>query len=95
MGAFWFGQFAKRVIKRQFEAAEGAEAVRFSHGDFGFIVQSLDDAAGKQLLSAEAIEDQLPMLPQERAIFFIGSMRERMACRHHSSRNIPAQPTEL
>jgi hypothetical protein len=25
------------------------------------------------------------------AIFFIGSMRERMDWRHHSSRNLPAQ----
>jgi hypothetical protein len=27
---------------------------------------------------------------RERAIFFMGSVRERMVCRHHSSRNLPA-----
>src|SRR5262249_7322239 len=42
----------------------GAKAVRFSHGDFGLVVQTLDDAAGKQFLSAEIIEDQLAMLAQ-------------------------------
>jgi hypothetical protein len=31
----------------------------------------------------------------ERAIFFIGSMRERITCRHHSSRNFPAHVGEL
>ena len=40
------------------EAAEGAEPVRFSHSDFGFVVQTLDDAAGKQLLSPEVVEDR-------------------------------------
>jgi hypothetical protein len=44
------------VIKGQFESAEGTEAVRFSHSDFGFVVQAFDNAAGKQLLSTEIIE---------------------------------------
>ena len=30
-----------------------------------------------------------------RATFFIASIRERMVCRHHSSRNFPAQVGEL
>src|ERR1041385_298726 len=34
-------------------------------------------------------------LRSERAIFFMGSIRERMVCRHHSSRNLPAQEGEL
>jgi hypothetical protein len=34
----------------------------FSHGDFGFVVQALDDAAGKKLLRAEIVEDQLAVL---------------------------------
>ena len=29
-------------IERDFEAAEGSERVGFSHGDFGFVVQTLD-----------------------------------------------------
>jgi hypothetical protein len=41
------------MIEGEFEAAEGAEAVGFSHSDVGFVVQTFDDAAGKQFLSAE------------------------------------------
>jgi len=37
------------VIESKFEDTEGAEAIGFSHGDFGFVVQTLHDAAGKQL----------------------------------------------
>jgi hypothetical protein len=40
----------------------GSKAVRFSHGDFGLVVQALYDAAGKQLLGAEIVEDQFPVL---------------------------------
>ena len=49
------------VIQRQFQDAKGAKSVGFSHGDFGFVVQTLDDTAGKQLLSAEIVEDQFPV----------------------------------
>ena len=44
------------------EDAVGAEAVRFSHGDFSLVVQALHDAAGKQLLSAEIVEDEFAMI---------------------------------
>ena len=83
------------MIEGEFENAEGAEAVGFSHGDFGFVVQALDDAAGKLLLRAEIVEDELAMVRSVRAIFFIGSMRVRMTWRHHKSRNFPAQAGEL
>jgi hypothetical protein len=46
------------VIEGEFESAEGAEAVGFSHRDFGFVVEALNDAAGKEFLSAEVVEDQ-------------------------------------
>ena len=49
------------MIEGEFEDAEGAESVGFSHSDFGFVVQALDNAAGKQLLGAEVIEDKLTM----------------------------------
>jgi hypothetical protein len=52
------------VIEGQFESAEGAESVGFSHRDFGFVVQTLDDAAGEQFLSPEIVEDQFTMLTQ-------------------------------
>src|ERR1017187_6992020 len=50
------------MIEREFEAAEGAKAVGFSHSDFGLVVQAFHNAAGKQLLSPEIIEDQLAVL---------------------------------
>ena len=50
------------MIEGEFKGAERAEAVGFSHRDFGFVVQTLDEAAGKQFLSAEIVEDQLAML---------------------------------
>jgi hypothetical protein len=52
------------VIEREFEDTERSEAVGLSHGYFGFIVQALDDATEKQFLSAEVIQDQLPMYAQ-------------------------------
>jgi hypothetical protein len=64
VGRLGLGQFAKGVIEREFKATEGAKPVGFSHGDFGFVVQTLDDAAGKQLLSAEIVEDQFAVLAQ-------------------------------
>src|SRR5208283_248128 len=52
------------MIERKFEAAERAETVGFSHGDFSLVVQTLDNPAGKQLLSAEIVEDQFAVLAQ-------------------------------
>jgi hypothetical protein len=43
------------VIEREFENAEGTESIGSSHSDFGFVVQALDNAAGKQLLSPEIV----------------------------------------
>jgi hypothetical protein len=64
VSAFRFRQFAKRVIEREFERAEGSEPVGFSHSDFSFVVQALDDATGKQFLSAEVVEDEFAVLTQ-------------------------------
>jgi len=50
------------VIERKFEAAERAETVGFSHGDFGLVVQALHDAAGQHLLSAEIVQDEFAMI---------------------------------
>ena len=52
------------MIERKFEAAESAETVGFSHSDFSLIVQTLDNSAGKQLLSAEIVEDQFAVLAE-------------------------------
>ena len=49
------------MIEGKFEDRKGAKAVGFSHGDFRFVVQTLDDAAGQQFLSAEIVEDEFAM----------------------------------
>src|SRR5580692_861285 len=48
--------------RARFEDPECAKAVGFSHGDLGLVVQTLHDAAGKELLGAEIVEDQLAVL---------------------------------
>ena len=50
------------MIEREFQDAEGAEALRSSNIYFGFVIQALNDAAGEEFLSSEIIEDQLSML---------------------------------
>jgi hypothetical protein len=55
---------ACQVSDRGRVRGHGPEAVGFSHGDFGFVVEALNNAAGKELLSAEIVEDQLAMLSQ-------------------------------
>ena len=57
------------MIERKFEAAERSKPVGFSHGDFRFVVQALDDSAGKQLLGAEIVEDQFAVLAQRAGDF--------------------------
>jgi hypothetical protein len=49
------------VIEREFKDAESAEAVRSSHGYFGFVVQALDHAAGKLLFGLEIVQQQRAM----------------------------------
>jgi len=46
----------------EFENAVGAKTARFSHGDFGLVVQALHDAAGQHLLSAEIVKDEFAMI---------------------------------
>src|SRR3974377_1779871 len=60
------------MIKSKFETAEGAESVGFPHGDFWLVVQALDDAAGKQLLSPEVVEDQLAVFAHGACDFLHG-----------------------
>ena len=42
MGDVRFRQLSKCVIQRDFRDVEGAEAVGFSHGQFGLVVETLD-----------------------------------------------------
>ena len=45
MGNVRLRQFAKCMVQRGFRDVEGAEAVGFSHGQFGLVVETLDHAA--------------------------------------------------
>jgi len=47
------------VIEREFQDAKCAEAIRSSHGDFGFVVEAFDHTAGKLLPGLEIVEQQL------------------------------------
>src|SRR6266536_2146717 len=57
------------MIEREFQDAEGAEAVRFSHGYFGFVVEALDHAAGKLLFGLEIVEQQWAVSAQHAGDF--------------------------
>ena len=49
------------MIENEFKDAISAKTVGFSHGDFGLVVQTFDDTAGKQFLSAEIVEYEFAM----------------------------------
>ena len=46
------------MIEGKFKDAEGAEAVRSSHGDCGLVVQPLDDAVGEMLFGLEIVQQE-------------------------------------
>ena len=54
------------MIERKFGDSEGSESVGFSHGDFCFVVQTLDYAAGELFSRAKIVEDEfavgIPMM---------------------------------
>ena len=58
VGEFWLGKLSKNMIQGEFSHSEGSKAVGFSHGDFGFVVETLDDPTGDHLLGLEIIENE-------------------------------------
>ena len=64
VGELRLGKFAKCVIKRKFQDPKGAETVRFSHRDFGFVVEALDDAARVDFSRPEIVQEQLAVAAQ-------------------------------
>jgi hypothetical protein len=80
------------VIEREFQDAEGAEAIRFSHGDFGFVVQPFHHAAGKLFSGLEIVRRISPIFgPLEcfsKHVVFSGlkKSQEKMG----SGRSVPA-----
>jgi hypothetical protein len=65
------------VIECEFQDAKGTEAIRSSHGNFGFVVQPFNHTTGELLSSLEIVEQQSAER-KVRAIFFMGSIRLRM-----------------
>jgi hypothetical protein len=49
------------MIECQFGDSESSETVGLPHRDFGFVVQTPDDAAGELFPGAELVEDELRM----------------------------------
>jgi len=49
------------MIQREFCHFEGAESIRFSHGDFCFVVKSFDYTAGERLARPEIVEQKFSM----------------------------------
>ena len=64
VGEFWLWENSKVVIEAGFNGFVGAKAVRFSRGQFDFVVESFDGSVGKSALRSEPVENQLPMIPQ-------------------------------
>src|SRR5713101_5035150 len=64
VGEFWLWELSKNMIQGQFSDSEGSKPVGFSHGDFGFVVETLDHPAGDHLLGLEIIENEVPVNAQ-------------------------------
>jgi hypothetical protein len=60
------------VIEGEFQDAEGAKTIGSSHGDFGFVVQTLNHATGKPFSSLEIVEQQRPVSAQGAGDFLHG-----------------------
>ncbi len=64
MGELWLGEGSKVVIEAGFNGFVGAKTVRFSRGQFDFVVESLDGSGGKGPFGAKPVENQLAMVAQ-------------------------------
>ena len=83
VGEFWLRKIAECVIEGDFNGRVGAKAVRFSHRQFCFVVETFDRACRNRALGPKPIEDQVAMFSQTRATFFIGSILLRIVRVHH------------
>ena len=52
------------MVQRQFDRLVFAKAVRLSHGQFRFVVKTLDDAAGNRAFGPEPVEQEFPVRTQ-------------------------------
>ena len=60
------------MVEREFQNAEGAEAVRSSHGYFGFVVETFDHAAGKLFSGFEVVQRRGAVSSQRAGDFLHG-----------------------
>ena len=58
------------MIEGEFESAKSAEAIGFSDGEFGFVVETLYDTAGNEFVSAKVVEDKFAMLAERASDLF-------------------------
>ena len=82
------------MVESDFSGAKGAETEGPSCDHFEAVVEALDGTGGDQVGGAKPVEDQGAVRPKVRAIFFMGSIRERRARVHQRSRNRAAQKGE-
>ena len=55
VGEFWLGKLSKNMVQGEFSHSESSKAVGFSHGNFGLVVETLDNPTGDHLLGLEII----------------------------------------
>ena len=70
VGDWWFREIAHAVVESHFYRSELTEAIRFSHSEFCFVVQTFDDAGRKRSLGFEPVEDE-GFVTSDRARFFL------------------------
>lgn len=78
VGELGLRKLAKYVIQGEFSDSVGPKPVRFSHGHFDLVVQTLDDATGELLFGTEIVEDQFMMVTQRASGAGAPSHPERM-----------------
>ena len=86
MGKLWLGQLAKRVIEREFEDAEGPEAVRFSHREFGFVVHALEPVRWKSAFTPQQAE-----IIRAEVVRRIAQQEKSTAAREHRANRAKAE----
>ena len=68
VGDWWFREIAHAVVESHFYRSELTEAIRFSHSEFCFIVQTFDDAGRKRSLQ-QIGSDALQIITKQLAQF--------------------------
>src|SRR5712692_4307052 len=86
VGEFWLGKLPENMIQRKFSDSEGSKPVGFSHGDFGFVVETLDNPTGDHFFGLEIIENEVTVPAQH-----LGNLLHRLDAGAHG---VPAPVIE-